>query len=226
MLSLLKKREPSNRAGLIATKAAAADALQVVADRRETLTRLQKVDDDANDLARIAADAAREATASRQRWVANGCLENARSHHAAGETANKAASAAQLAAADSAAARKGLPAAESALRSAEDVLQRCNRKIDEAIGLIQVGQFKETLEEFRRVCDRRHALHLELRGFLEGASSAEACRQVRETLEQCQVKEIPDYAATAQGTNVSRPPDAVMERARQWRTEAQELRGG
>jgi hypothetical protein len=219
-------RPGPDRAGLIAAKAAAAGALQVVADRRETLERLQSVDDHANQLARAAADATLAASQARARWVDDGCLEHARGHHAATEAATKAAGAAQMAALDATAARKAMPAAEAAVRSAESDLKRCADEIDNHIGLIQLEEFNSTLEEFRRVTDRRHALHLEIRGFLEGASSGAAARHVRQVLEDCSVQTIPDFASTAQGTLVSRPPESVLERGRQWRKEAEALRGG
>ena len=223
MLTLLKTAGPS-RKRLDAAKAAAAEALQVLADRREILERLQAVDDHANQLARAAADASADATAARQRWVANGCLSNAREHHEAGEAATRAASAAQLAAADAAAARKAMPAAQAAVRSIESDLERCAQEIDNQIGLIQLEQFKEKLEEFRRVSERRHELHIELRAFLEASLSSAASSQVKRVLEECRVRSIPDYASTAQGTHVSSPPSSVLERARQWRREAAALR--
>jgi hypothetical protein len=214
-----------DRTGLIAAIEARDQALQVVADRRETLARLQSVDDHANQLARAAADATKDATASRQRWVDNGCLSNAREHHEASEAAARAASAAQLAAADAKAARLALPAAQAAVESAIGNLKTCEQRIDEQIGLIQLDQFKATLEDFKRVSAERHTLHIELRAFLEASLSGEASRQVSRVLEECAVKPIADYWSTRQGTHVSSPPDSVLERARQWRDEAKALRG-
>ena len=224
MLSLLKPREP-DRSRLLAAFAARDQARKVLVDRRETLARLQTVDDDANDLARIAADATREANDARQQWVANGCLANARSHHEAGEAALKAASAAQLAAADAKAARLAMPAAEAAVRSAESDLESCDYQIIEAVELIQLAQFAPTLERFANVSAERHALHIELRGFMEAAKSAPALRMVREVLEQCAVRTIADYWSTPQGTHVSSPPREVLELAAKWREEAEALRG-
>jgi hypothetical protein len=214
----------TDRAGLIAANAAKDAAVKALEDARENLARYQAVDDHDNDLARIAADAAREATASRQRWVANGCLENARSHHAAGEAANKATSAAQLAAADAAAARRVLPTAEAAVRSAESDLERCEGRINEAVELILLAQFSPTLERFKSVSRERHELHIELRGFMEAAVSTPVLRKIREVLEECAVKPIADFWSTPQGTHVSSPPDEVLERAREWRKEAAKLR--
>jgi hypothetical protein len=224
MLSLLKKREPSDRSRLIAAFEARDRTQRVLNERRETLARLQAVDDHANELARLAVDAERADTEARRRWIHDGCLAHAREHHAATEAAAEAKRAAELAAADATAARKQMPAAESAVRSAESDLKTCTEEIDNQIGLIQLEQFKETLEEFRQVTDRRHQLHIAIRGFLEGSLSGDAARQVKQVLDECHVQSIPDYASTAQGTHVSSPPAEVLDRAREWRKEAAELR--
>jgi len=223
LLSLLRKPAPEH-SQLDATKAAAADARQVIADRRETLARLQTVDDHANQLARAAADAMREANEARARWVDNGCLQHAREHHAATEEATKAANEAQLAALDAKTARAAMPAAEAAVRRAEEDLKNCNQQIDDAVWEMLFAKFAPTIERFRSVTRERHDLHIELRGFLE-AASGEASRQVSSVLAECRVESIPDYACSPQGSHVSSPPDSVLERARQWLEDAAALRG-
>jgi hypothetical protein len=225
MLSLLKKREPSDRSRLLAAFEARDRARRTLDEVQAKYSRLEEVSHAGDVASRDASNALRAATEARQSWVRAGCpfTGHAEVQRLDGEAA-AAGAGAERALLDTKAVREELRRAEGAVQSAQSVIKDCENQIDEAIGLIQLEQFQEVFAEFRRISDRRHQLHLEIRGFLEGASSGAGARQVRQVLEDCAVQTIPDFASTLQGTHVSSPPAEVLQRGREWRKRAAELR--
>lgn len=225
MLSILKKRGPSDRSRLTAAFEARDRAQQTLDDAQAKYSRLEQVSHAGDVASRDASTALRAATEARQSWVRAGCpfAGHAEVQLLDGEAA-AAGAAAESALLDTKAVREELRGAEAAVRNAEYELTRCADEIDNQIGLIQLEQFKATLEEFRQVSARRHQLHIEIRGFLEVSLSGDASRHVEQVLYDCRVKSISDYGCSPQGTHVSSPPREVLELAAKWRERAAQLR--
>jgi hypothetical protein len=221
MLSILKKREPADRSSLLAAIEASDRAQQTLDDAQAKYSRLEEVSHSGDVASRDASNALRAATEGRQSWVRAGCpfAGHAEVQRLDGE-AVAAAAAAESASLDTKAVGRELGLAEATVRRAEATVQECERSIDHEIGLILLGEFAPVLEEFRRVTDQRHQLHIRIRGFIEGCGVASALQ----VLNECQVKPIEDWQVTRQGSHVGSPPPEVLKLAAEWRQRAAELR--
>jgi hypothetical protein len=170
MLSLLKKREPSDRSRLIAAIEARGRARQEFEERRETLARLQTVLDRADAAARAAADATRAANDFRAEWVRAGCrYSESRELQSLADVATAAAGVAQRASVDADAIRKGnaLRQAQAALESANVDVQGAEHAITAAIAIIIAAEATPTLERFERAAADYRAARAELMGVLK-----------------------------------------------------------
>jgi hypothetical protein len=147
LLSLSKKRGPSDRSRLIAATEARARAEQAVNDQRATVSRLQAVIDRADDAAGAASEATKQANAARQDWVRDGCV-HAKTHHALAESAAEAARVAQSAAADADAVRKELRRAQEAIESRQIDVMGAEEEITAAISILIAEESAELLAEF------------------------------------------------------------------------------
>jgi hypothetical protein len=150
MLSILKPRSApdASRARLKAAIGRQIEKQQAVIDARATVWRLQAVIDQADEAATAAARAAEQAKIARQKWVRDGCLQNAREHHALAESAAEAARVAQSAAADANAVRKELRRAQEAIESRQLDVMGAEEEITAAISILIAEESAELLAEF------------------------------------------------------------------------------
>jgi hypothetical protein len=226
-MSILKLFKPSpSEDKRLAAIAERTEAQRAVVESRETVARLQAVIDQADDAARAASNATREADEARQRWVKDGCYENAREHQVLADAATETVRVAQSAAADADAVRKELSRAEDAIRSAESHLRDCERSVKQVIALGFVDELAPTFERRKRLIAELQACEVEIRGLLEYAEavSAPAAQRIEAILARDGLKGIPTYGVTNTGTVVSQPPDEVLALVRVWRERAAQLR--
>jgi chromosome segregation ATPase len=205
--------------------AARTEAQRKVVESRETLARLQAVIDQADTAARTAAKATREASAARQLWVRDGCLENARAHHTLADAATEATRAAESSGRDADAVRKELARAEQAIESAQSNFRDCDNRVKQVVFAGFIDEMAPTLERRARLLAEVHDCDIAIRGlveYLDGVSGIEA-RRLEDAASRVRIEAISTYTVLPSGKVISTPPDEVLALTRVWSERAKTL---
>ena len=143
-----------DRTALDSAIASRDSAQQRVIDQSALVDRLLAMTQVADDAARAAADAQARAREARKRWVKNGCLSNALSHHELEGEAVTAVQAARQAQTDASDAIAEYPKAAGDLRFYEGQLQSCEAGIiRESAGIVFEERRTNLLEELARTAE-------------------------------------------------------------------------
>jgi hypothetical protein len=227
-------RPGPDRTRLMAAMAARDQAQQAVNAQRETVERLQAVIDRAEDAARAASEATQQANDARQRWVRDGCLQNAREHHALAEAAAESARVAQSAGADADAVRKELRRAQDTIDARQSEVRSAEHEVTAAISLVVAEESAELLAEleaaaatYRQLREQAMAVSLVLAKPFgldyrnRSNPSAEGERVVDAAIERAEIE------SWSKHVDNRRDPQAYVDAlTAPWRARIAELRGG
>jgi hypothetical protein len=231
--------ERPGREQLKAALASLDSAQQAVSEARERCARLQAIINASDDAARTAANATREANASRERWVRDGCISNAREHRALADAAAEATRTAERAALDAKAVSQELARAQSALESRELEIRGSDATVSAEIGaIIAMEEAASLLQRYEESTNESRALRFQIKALQRvvdpdqyedaTAKSPVGARLVDDVLTRCRLLPWSQERDNARGTDfvsghVGRDEAALEELASRWRARAAAL---
>jgi hypothetical protein len=221
-----KTSERQESEQLRAARGARVEAQRALEAEQEKLERREAVTVRADELARVASNAAEQAKAARKAWAMNGCIDHARAHHELATAAAEAARAAKEAAQDADAVSREISLSRDAVRSRQSDLQEAERAILRVIADAFIEELMPVVERRAQLISQLQECEVEIRGLSDYLSDA-SHERLREIVARTKLVPIPHYeVAYPSGRLLTEPPPHVLALTAKWRQRAEALRGG